>query len=191
MEIDGYDGNYLVFSYGLVFSKRRMIFLKQFDGHGYKYVNLYRNKKGNKFSIHRLIGQYFIPNPNNYPVIDHIDRNKQNNDINNLRWTTIRENTINQKQRKSKSGHLGVSLVEGRYTAILTLSSTFNTIPEAIEYRNTLFKEFKRNVRKDMTGIQEKRQNKYKVTITINKSYKTLEETIEGRKQFELKYRNN
>jgi hypothetical protein len=45
-----------------------------------------------KYSAHRLIAETLIPNPYNYPEIDHIDRNKQNNSIDNLRWTNRIEN---------------------------------------------------------------------------------------------------
>lgn len=42
--------------------------------------------------LHRYLAQLHIPNPNNYPVINHIDGNPSNNSINNLEWTTKRKN---------------------------------------------------------------------------------------------------
>lgn len=45
-----------------------------------------------KYYTHRLIAETFIPNPNNYKEIDHIDRNKKNNSVTNLKWTTRFEN---------------------------------------------------------------------------------------------------
>lgn len=45
-----------------------------------------------KYYTHRLIAETFISNPNNYAEIDHIDRNKNNNSVTNLRWTTRFEN---------------------------------------------------------------------------------------------------
>ena len=47
---------------------------------------------GSYMSVHRLVAQAFIPNPNNKPCVDHIDHNKSNNNVNNLRWVTIEEN---------------------------------------------------------------------------------------------------
>ena len=47
-------------------------------------------------TIHRLLGLSFIPNPHNYPCIDHIDRNKKNNNLNNLRWSSYQMNAINR-----------------------------------------------------------------------------------------------
>jgi hypothetical protein len=49
-----------------------------------------------KKSIHQLVAETFIPNPNNYTEIDHIDRNKRNNSKDNLRWVTRSENMNNR-----------------------------------------------------------------------------------------------
>ena len=62
---------------------------------GYAYVNLF-NRKNNKHEshrFHRLIAKMFIPNPENKPVVNHIDGNKLNNNVSNLEWATISENT--------------------------------------------------------------------------------------------------
>ena len=193
MEIDGYDGKYLIFPNGLVFSKYKMIFLKtNICNNGYKYIKLYKNGKGKTYRIHRLIAQYFIPNPNNYPVVDHIDRNRQNNDIYNLRWVSYRQNSVNCTRKISKLGHKGIRLtIYNTYQFLFTLSKTHNTLDEAIYYRNMLYRDIgKRKPRKELTGITSTIYNTYIGRVTIHRTYKTLEEAIEGRKQMELKYYN-
>jgi len=59
---------------------------------GYLVVDLYKNNKGTKVAIHRLLAEAFIPNPENKPCIDHKDGNRQNNKLSNLRWATYSEN---------------------------------------------------------------------------------------------------
>lgn len=59
---------------------------------GYYHVSLYKECKQEIISIHRLIAKVFLPNPNNYPVINHIDSNRKNNDLSNLEWCTQKHN---------------------------------------------------------------------------------------------------
>lgn len=110
MEIIDYP-NYLIYKDGRVWSKKRQGckegYLKpQMKKTGYWFVNLYNNGKEKHYLIHRLIALHYIPNPENKPCIDHIDGNKLNNDINNLRWVTQQQNTnaFRSKQSNNKSG---------------------------------------------------------------------------------------
>lgn len=67
---------------------------KQFTGNkNYKIVTLYKNKIPKSFSVHRLVAIAFIPNPKRLPCVNHIDENRQNNDVSNLEWVTYEENT--------------------------------------------------------------------------------------------------
>ncbi len=59
---------------------------------GYPTVDLYKDNKSTKVTIHRLLAEAFIPNPENKPCIDHKDGNRQNNKLSNLRWATYSEN---------------------------------------------------------------------------------------------------
>lgn len=56
---------------------------------GYCFVTLLDNKH---HFIHQLVAQHFIPNPNNYKEINHLDENPQNNCVNNLQWCTHQDN---------------------------------------------------------------------------------------------------
>lgn len=61
---------------------------------GYQYVSLWKNNKIKNNSIHRLVAKTFIPNPYNLPIVMHLDNNPSNNNVNNLKWGTFQENTI-------------------------------------------------------------------------------------------------
>jgi len=67
------------------------------------------NKINHRYYIHKLIGKYFIPNPDNLPLIDHLDGDTFNNNISNLRWASASDNNQNQKKRGGTSQYKGVS----------------------------------------------------------------------------------
>lgn len=67
---------------------------------GYLTVDLWKDNTSHKFSVHRLLAEAFIPNPQNKPTVDHKDGNRKNNSLANLRWATYSE----QNSRFSSSG---------------------------------------------------------------------------------------
>ena len=95
MDIIGHP-NYLIYEDGRVWHKRWQRFIKQSDRcQGYKSVKC----NGRNYSVHRLIALHYIPNPDNKPYVDHIDRNNTNNAITNLRWATPQETMMNVDRR--------------------------------------------------------------------------------------------
>ncbi|CAL5975634.1 Conserved_hypothetical protein [Hexamita inflata] len=98
--IEGYD-NYEISKNGIVRNKNTKKIIKQYrEKKGYLRLNIFDDKQNKyiKQLTHRLLAQTFIPNPNNLPLIDHINRDKQDNRIQNLRWVSNRDNTRNIKQ---------------------------------------------------------------------------------------------
>lgn len=61
---------------------------------GYLAIQLNINGKRKGYLVHRLLGKYFIPNPENKPFINHIDSNRLNNSLENLEWCTHQENVV-------------------------------------------------------------------------------------------------
>lgn len=61
-----------------------------------KYRRVHHN--GNDYRVHRMVAETFIENPNNYPTVDHIDRNPLNNDVSNLRWASYSMQMRNTSQ---------------------------------------------------------------------------------------------
>ena len=95
----GYEGQYQVSSTGLI---RSIV-----DNHGrpaqrqrathirsgnYEYVNLSVKDTTRSEAVHRAVAKAFIPNPDNKPMVNHIDGNKLNNNACNLEWATCSEN---------------------------------------------------------------------------------------------------
>jgi len=113
MEINGFE-NYLIYEDGRVYSKKRNTtnggFLKpRTDTHGYLRLYLCKDGKPTNKKIHRLIAEHYIPNPHNYPCVDHIDRDRQNNSLDNLRWVTFQMNNQNMGLRKDNK--LGIQYI--------------------------------------------------------------------------------
>lgn len=119
--IKGFEGLYEVSNLGRVKALTRTIRSKrnyvrthkgvmlrqQIECNGYYRVRLSKNSKAFRFVTHRLVAIAFIPNPHNYPQINHKDENKLNNHVDNLEWCTPKYN-INYgtgiKRRASKRG---------------------------------------------------------------------------------------
>lgn len=94
LKIEGYCGKYEVSNMGNVRSlkgKTKLLQQRTLNS-GYLYVSLTSNCKSNNKTVHRLVTEAFIPNPEGKGFVNHIDGNKTNNCANNLEWVTKSEN---------------------------------------------------------------------------------------------------
>lgn len=90
------DNNYIVYNDGKIYSNKSSLFLKPVNnGNGYFFVNIWSNGKPKIKYIHRVVAETFLENSNNHRYVDHIDRDKTNNHLSNLRWVSASENTQN------------------------------------------------------------------------------------------------
>lgn len=116
-DIPGYEGEYGITSCGKVWSYKTNKFLSQYANHkGYMNVKLSKNGVHTEYKVHRLVAEAYIPNPNKYETVDHIDNCKTHNWVNNLQWMSRENNT---KKAKNKQ----VLCVE--------LNKTFNSLSDA------------------------------------------------------------
>lgn len=100
--IEGFEGIYEVSNLGRVKSLKRItdeihhipckILKPTTNKDGYVRVGMRKNKKQFSKTVHRLVAEAFIPNPNNLPEVNHLDGNKQNNRAENLSWCTAKQN---------------------------------------------------------------------------------------------------
>ena len=104
--------NYQISNMGRVKNIKTEKILKPSIGYrGYWQLSLCKDGKGTTSSIHRIVAQEFIENPKEELYIDHIDRNRTNNCINNLRWVNSSQNQMNRTKSINKtSAFKGVHL---------------------------------------------------------------------------------
>jgi len=100
-DLKGFEELYQINPQGEIFSCCYGTIMKSYQNEdGYLCLNLKQiNKKNNKRFIHRLIAIQYIPNPDNLAEVDHIDRNKLNNSIDNLRWVSRENNRANRETK--------------------------------------------------------------------------------------------
>ena len=139
-QIENYEGLYDISNYGQVYSYKRKILLKH-TIRKYDIVGLIKDGKKKQYKVHRLVALAFINNPNEYPEIDHIDRNKQNNYVDNLKWCNRSMNMLNVSTRiDNKLKEKYIRKTRNRYEVRcrrLNIRKGFKTLEEAKKYRNT------------------------------------------------------
>lgn len=124
----GYS-NYLIYEDGTIYSlksKKYLVPIKKSTG--YYAVNLYNDEGIRKmFFIHRLVAESFIPNPMNYPDVNHKDENKANNSVQNLEWCTKSYNeNFGTKKKKEMQTKTDLKRINGhKKIAQYTLDNQF------------------------------------------------------------------
>ena len=129
----GYEGLYMVSNWGRVksfdtyrkgrndsvrFCKGRIL-KPGTNNRGYLYVTLWKNNKPKTFTVHRLVAEAFLPNPDNLSEVNHRDENKTNNNVNNLEWCNRKFNinygTRNERMIKKRCKPVVQYTLDGQF----------------------------------------------------------------------------
>ena len=141
-DIKGFEGFYKVSNTGNIYSVKRR------DSRGIKiggltlkptcckdgYLKVVLNKNGMRYykRLHRLVAETFIPNPNNFPQVNHIDEIKDNNNVKNLEWCTSRYNNNygTRIERSARTKSKKIRAVNVETGEVLTFNSGVEAIRE-------------------------------------------------------------
>ena len=124
--------NHQVSNMGRIYVKSINMIVYGHLAHGYRHVNI-QDDAGykHKYSVHKLVAQAFVPNPDNKPQVDHIDSNPLNNKASNLRWVTQEEQFANEESIRKKQ--LGVEKRQKRRKLHPLIKSLLEIEPDKLE----------------------------------------------------------
>lgn len=150
--IVNYEGLYEVSNYGRVKSVARDVATTRPRTHRvmekelklinfqkkYKAVNLYKDRKQKRFSVHRLVAGAFIDNPDGLPFVNHIDMNPSNNHVSNLEWCTPEHNNLHAiqvlKSERNEMRDLARKLVKENVLSISEIAKVTGYSDSNIHY---------------------------------------------------------
>lgn len=141
---DNFDGLYEINKLGQIKTVSTGLIRSNFseNNHGYPIVMFNSKTKAKGKLLHIILAKTFLLNPNNYPIVDHLDRNRSNFQLSNLRWSSYKDNNLNKEK----------GIIEVIY---IKLDDNFNEISR-VSSLNLSYLE-KASIR---TAIQDKRKYK-------------------------------
>ena len=120
--------NYTISEDGEIRNSKGNIIKGEISNTGYRRVSLSNNDvKHKKMSVHRLVAETYIPNPHNYPEVNHKNENKLDNNVNNLEWCSTLDN-LNHSHVIEKA-----SVAKFRKVKCVTTGKIYNSIKEAAD----------------------------------------------------------
>ena len=162
-DIEGYEGLYQISNYGRVKSLRfnhtdnNPRILKNVIVKGYCCVNLYKDKKMKMLKVHRLVAQAFIPNPNNLPVINHIDEDKTNNFVGNLEWCSVEYNSRYGTARQRGADKLRKWTKEEKKQVKRVQYKLWRQKPEVNERLREYCKKYRQDHKEELSAKQKEK----------------------------------
>ena len=148
-DVVGYEGLYTVSNTGQIRGPRKLL-RPGADGGGYLAVNLCKNGTQTLTKDHRIVACAFIPNPEQKREVDHINRDRTDNRVENLQWSTKRENMLNTYRHDRKQYGIYWVKLRGIYEVKFRVNSKMrhygwhDTLEKATQVRDAAICELNR-----------------------------------------------
>ena len=179
--IRGYEGYYQVSNYGNVKSLDRVVKEKtgktqalksrvlkpRINPSGYCYVELSKNGSKATFAIHQLVAQAFLNNPENKPIVNHINGVKTDNNVSNLEWATYSENLSHAYSTGLRTSVSSKAVGEKNYRRKLKSVQVIE-IKRLLAEGNLTYKEIAKKYGVSRSTIGSINSNRYWSHITVN-----------------------
>jgi len=178
LPVKGFEEHYRVSESGKVYRYQKVKDIWKPVGtqgtKGYLEVRLSKYCKGESMqrvtTIHRLVAQAFIPNPEGLQMVDHIDEDKTNNDINNLRWCTHQQNVEYYNTKDGRDYY-----VELRAKHKNKVSNILKKVKEHRDYIEKVeihLQAVKDQLAKDIEMFEKYKEREIEKIKTMNSNYK-------------------
>lgn len=119
----GFEGLYEVAPCGAIRNSRTLRWLSpSVKDDGYTSVKLFKDGRGYQKSVHRVVAEAYLPNPESKPQVNHKDLNKKNNDVSNLEWVTQEENLAHAIRNGTNKTRISKLKMNEKYQNIFFLA---------------------------------------------------------------------
>lgn len=153
LDLNGYESKYKITNDGRVYSEYLSDFIKPFYSKGgYVRVKLNYGDRSKKVMVHRLVALAFIPNPDNKPQVDHINRNRADNRVENLQWVTAKENAQLAVERGSKDS-MKYTFIDKKTGEIMVFTNRHQMLKKFGKFCLRYLRQIVEGVRTPMSGM--------------------------------------
>lgn len=153
LDLNGYESKYKITNDGRVYSEYLGDFITPFYSKGgYVRVKLNYGDRSKKVMMHRLVALAFIPNPENKPQVDHINRNRADNRVENLQWVTAKENSQLAVERGSKDS-MKYTFINKKTGEIMIFTNRHQMLKKFGKFCLRYLRQIVEGVRTPMSGM--------------------------------------